>query len=416
MNTREERGVVIAAMCRLTFKGGVWHVPSQTDGEKTYRVDLSRNTCTCPDHTDGGHVCKHVFAVKIVARRELSADGTVTEQRSFTFTEKKVYKRNWSAYTEAQTTEKPRFQELLADLCRGIPEPKRVNGRAGRPRVPFADRVFATTFKTYSTFSSRRFAADMDEAAERGLMSRPIHYSNISVFLDDDDLTPILKTLVAKSGLPLRSLERSFAVDSSGFTTSRFIRWYDMKYGRERSEHDWVKVHLATGVRTNVVTAAAIYGRDTNDCPILPELVNETNEAGFSMEEVSADKGYLSVENVETIFAVGAKPFIAFKANSTGAAGGLFEKMYHFYKYNQKEYMDRYHQRSNVESTFSMIKRKFGDSLRCKTPAGMRNEVYCKLIAHNLCQVIQSQVELGIEAVFWPEAISVRPQLSLHQG
>jgi hypothetical protein len=31
----------------------------------------------------------------------------------------------------------------------------------------------------------------------------------------------------------------------------------------------------------------------------------------------------------------------------------------------------------------------------------MRNEVYCKLICHNVCCVIQSQCELGIEPVFW---------------
>ncbi len=154
----------------------------------------------------------------------------------------------------------------------------------------------------------------------------------------------------------------------------------------------------------------------TNDCPILPELVKATKE-NFAMQEVSADKGYLSVENVETIFEVGATPFIAFKSNSTGAAGGLFQKMFHYYQFNQKEYMDHYHRRSNVESTFSMIKRKFGDSLRAKTPTAMKNEVYCKLLAHNLCQVIQSQVELGIEAMFWKDAVGPKttPTLQLHQ-
>lgn len=414
MNPREQRGIVIAATQKLTCRDGSWIVPSQT-GDKKYVVDIGKKTCTCPDHKETGLICKHLYAVEFTTKREQSADGTVTETKSLTFTEKKVYKRNWAAYNEAQTTEKGRFQDLLCDLCRGVPDQARKNNHPGRPRVPMADRVFATTFKTYSTFSSRRFASDMDDAAERGLMSRPIHYSNISVFLDDDDLTQILKSLIVRSATPLRSLEKNFAVDSTGFTASKFVRWYDMKYGRERTEHDWVKVHIATGVKTNVVTAAAIYGRDAADAPILPELVKATNE-NFAMEEVSADKGYLSVQNVETIFGVGAKPFIAFKSNSTGAAGGLFEKMFHYYKFNQKEYMDHYHQRSNVESTNSMIKRKFGDSLRAKTQTAMKNEVYCKLLAHNLCQVIQSQVELGIEAVFWPEAVRSAPQLQIHHG
>ena len=31
----------------------------------------------------------------------------------------------------------------------------------------------------------------------------------------------------------------------------------------------------------------------------------------------------------------------------------------------------------------------------------MKNEVLCKVLCHNLCCLIQSQCELGIEPVFW---------------
>ena len=34
---------------------------------------------------------------------------------------------------------------------------------------------------------------------------------------------------------------------------------------------------------------------------------------------------------MEAIEAVGAVPYIAFKENATGAAGGLFAKSYHYY-------------------------------------------------------------------------------------
>ena len=33
----------------------------------------------------------------------------------------------------------------------------------------------------------------------------------------------------------------------------------------------------------------------------------------------------------------------------------------------------------------------------------MWNEVYCKLLAHNVCCLIQSQCELGIEPTFWDD-------------
>ena len=60
-----------------------------------------------------------------------------------------------------------------------------------------------------------------------------------------------------------------------------------------------------------------------------------------------------------------------------------------------------YHKRSNIESAISMIKTKFGDSVRSKTDVAMRNEVLCKILCHNICCLIQSQCELGIEPMFW---------------
>lgn len=109
---------------------------------------------------------------------------------------------------------------------------------------------------------------------------------------------------------------------------------------------------------------------------------------------------------METVHAVGGIPFIAPKVNSTGGVGGLFERMIHFYRFNQAEYMTRYHQRSNAESAFSAVKRKFGGHIRSRSDVAMKNEALCKLICHNLTEVIQSQVELGIEATFWSDVRS----------
>ena len=41
--------------------------------------------------------------------------------------------------------------------------------------------------------------------------------------------------------------------------------------------------------------------------------------------------------------------------------------------------------------------------MRSKTDTAMVNEVLCKLLAHNLCCLIQEEHELGIESVFWSE-------------
>ena len=115
---------------------------------------------------------------------------------------------------------------------------------------------------------------------------------------------------------------------------------------------------------------------------------------------------YLANNNLQTVVDNHAMPYIPFKANSTGKApksSDLFKKMFHFYSYNQERFMQNYHKRSNVESTFHMIKAKFGDSLRSKTERAQINEALCKILCHNICCLIQSMYELNLKPKFWKE-------------
>jgi hypothetical protein len=54
-------------------------------------------------------------------------------------------------------------------------------------------------------------------------------------------------------------------------------------------------------------------------------------------------------------------------------------------------------------STFSAVKREFGDAVRSKSDVAMVNEVLCKFLCHNLCCLIQEQEELGITPVFFKD-------------
>jgi len=401
MTPREERGLVIAAVCKLKNTGAGWLVPSQSGAERIYRVDPAKQTCTCPDHQEAGHKCKHLFAVEITMKREFNTDGTVTDTQSVTFTKKVTYKQDWPAYNEAQSIEKDRLQELLCDLCKTLVEPERPVTRGMKPHL-LRDSIFATVFKVYSTVSARRFSSDLRAAHERGYVTKEIPGIKTTAFMENPAFTPILKALVAKSAAPLKAVETDFAIDSSGFSTNKFERWYDHKYGVTKLRHVWVKCHIACGVKTNVVTAVRILDKDAADSPQFDPLVRETAKT-FTIGEVSADKAYLSLENFETVADCGGTAFIAFKANTTGGKGGLFEKMFHYFQFKQDEYQQHYHKRSNVESTFSMVKRKFGDAVRSKDEIAMVNEVLCKLICHNLCCLIHAQCELGIESVFWKD-------------
>jgi len=404
---RERRGVQIATTCTLTKKGRIWLVPSQSGhGRYTVHPDSESPHCTCPDHETRGLKCKHIFAVEFAIKRKQHRDGSTTVTQTVTVTDtitKPTYPQVWPAYNAAQTHEKEKFLSLLHDLCSGVPEPLPARGR---PKIPLADALFSACFKVYSTYSGRRFMSDLRTAQEEGYLRAVPHYNSIFNYLENPLLTPILRGLIIESSLPLKVVEADFAVDSSGFTTSRFIRWFDHKYGVVRQQHEWVKVHLMCGVKTNVVTAVEIREKDASDTKLLPDLVNTTAQH-FDMREVSADKGYSSVRNTNVIASHGATPYIAFKSIHSGAAGGLWEKMFHYFAFNRQEFLGHYHKRSNVESTFSMIKSKFRDHVRSKTDVAMQNEVLCKILCHNICCVIQAMYELGIEPAFWKRSSGI---------
>jgi transposase len=255
--------------------------------------------------------------------------------------------------------------------------------------------------------SGRRFMSTLREAEDKELISKSASFASNARYLENPSLTPILKGLIEQSANPLKAIETDFAVDSSGFATTTYSRWFDHKYGKERTRQTWVKTHIMCGVKTHIVTSVEATPYESADAPQLPFLVNTTAET-FNINEVSADKAYSSRKNLHAIEDSGGVPYIPFKCNSTNGMGshhyktdGLWNKMWHFYNFNREEFLQHYHKRSNVETVFSMVKAKFGGSVRAKTPIAQVNEVLCKILCHNICVLIQSTVELGIEPMFW---------------
>jgi len=406
MNEREQKALAIAARTKLKKNGKHWIVPSQSGDGTQYKVDNTDPdwpTCTCPDYELRHARCKHIYAVEFTMEREKKVTTTVsgdTTTTTVTETVKIRYKQVWSAYNTAQCNEKARFLVLLHELCSGIDEPIQMMGRT---RHPIGDMLFAAAFKIYSTVSTRRFMSDLREAYMKRYISKLPCYNSIIGYLEKPELTPYLQWLIIQSSLPLKSVESDFAVDSSGFSTCTYVQWFDEKYGKERSERDWVKAHIMCGVTTNIVTSAEISGAHGADHNYFAPLVNDTARR-FNVKEVSADKAYSSYANHRLVDRKGAVAYIEFKEGSVGTSKcAIWNKMFHYYQFKRDEFLQHYHKRSNVETTFSMIKAKFGGFVRSKLPVSQVNEVLCKILCHNICCLIQSSYELGIDPTFWAE-------------
>ena len=391
------QGQEIARKSHIVITRIGYKVPSLT-GNGSYIVNLNGTPfCTCQDFEEHLQPCKHIYAVKFSVQRQEQDDGANIETQSYRVS----YGQNWAAYNAAQVNEQEIFAALLRELCNTIPQPEQ---KMGRPKLPLSDMVFTIATKVFSTMSGRRAMTDVRNAHTNGQLDKLPSFTSLFRYLEKPDLTPLLKSLIEQSALPLKDIEVDFAADSSGFSTSVYDSWFDQKWGKPRRRAKFVKAHIMCGVTTNIVTAVRVTAGESSDAKQLPTFVNTTAQ-NFVVNEVSADKAYLSKRNLRAVEAVGGVAFIPFKVNSTGHQGHhkrdpLWEQMYHYFHLRREEFLVRYHKRSNVESTFSMIKAKFGGFVRSKTANAQVNEVLAKVLCHNIVVLVQAMFEMGVTPVF----------------
>lgn len=160
------------------------------------------------------------------------------------------------------------------------------------------------------------------------------------------------------------------------------MQYADQKYNLKR-EHGWLKAYITVGVKTSVITALRVTentGEGSADGPNCVPLKQKTQEHGFKVEEASADKAYSSRDNMNLIDEMGRILYIPFNSNRTRKPRGnnhIWRKMYTMFILIKEELEKHYHLRSNVETTFSAWKLRFGDTMKSKNLIAQKNELFC---------------------------------------
>jgi hypothetical protein len=263
----------------------------------------------------------------------------------------------------------------------------------------------------YSNLSSQRFQYDLKEAQAKDMISAAPSPNTLSEYMRDESLTDVLRDLVTKSSLPLAGAETVFAADSTGFGIPLRRVWFNRHTERREKRRNYIKLHVMVGVESNIITCAEPTEGSASDRTYLGRLVEGTARY-FDISEVSADAGYLSGENMRAVLLAGGIPYIAFYKNCVLDAeykSNFWKDLLYLYKTRHPRFMDRYYLRNNVEASFASMKEKFGGRLRSKSTTGQFNEVLCKALCHNICVLIHSMYQTGIDPTAWA-GVQVRPE------
>ena len=239
--------------------------------------------------------------------------------------------------------------------------------------MSMADMVFATVYKVYSLFSLRRFKTDLTDAKTLGFIDRIPNFNTISKYMNIPIMTPTLMDLVTASAMPVNGLDHIALMDSTGFSTSRFVNWFSKKHGNAQDRKEWLKAHFICGNISKIVFAVQITGWEgpgTGDNSQFVPLVERASQY-FDFDAVAADKAYSARRNFDIMELANKDLYVPFKSNavtpSFDDASG-WARMYHLFHFQKATFYSHYHQRSKAETTVHMIKSKFGMPFGAKLP------------------------------------------------
>ena len=161
------------------------------------------------------------------------------------------------------------------------------------------------------------------------------------------------------------------AIDGTGFNKTNPSFHY-LKRIDGRNPKNFAKLSALMDLKTKKFLAMRIRTSPRHDMQDVKYLLKRCK----AVKTFYGDKGYDTEWLHELCFWKGIKTIIKTRSNV---------RIRGFRKKQMKNYSDaQYAQRSLIECGFSCIKRKYGGMVGAKKIQGLRTEIYCKGIAHNL--------------------------------
>jgi IS5 family transposase len=165
------------------------------------------------------------------------------------------------------------------------------------------------------------------------------------------------------------------AIDSTGFETTHMSYHYANVWNRQdkRKHRNYLKVSIAIDTDSQYILSQKIRLGPRNDQIDFQSVLKEVK-----CKFVVADKGYDSRENrLFVLNKLKASPHIPYRIFS----GSTYTKNGHRKLICNKKI---YHQRSKVETVFSVIKRKYGSSILSRGFESQKRELLTRMIAYNI--------------------------------
>jgi len=170
----------------------------------------------------------------------------------------------------------------------------------------------------------------------------------------------------------IKEIPENVAQDSTGISVQNPSAHFIKRIDRKNPVKDFVKLSAFFDIDNRKFLAIKVRSKPRHDVKDFPSLFRKVH----NFKNFYADRAYDSEKIHEACFDKGIQTFIKPKKNIRKG----------FYRRKQmKNYSEeKYHQRSLVETGFSMLKRKYGGYTLTKSAKSAKAELYLRTIANNL--------------------------------